>query len=153
MVLRAQSHYACGFWPQNIYLTPRVGILVPLGPLSVSRGSILVSVWWPSPSLGTQSEPLGGKCRTRDHLSVEVSSLWGPFSDSSRQRFQESAKSGRPERSRRRSRHQTSPQGAQGGIRVVTAICLECPKHVRLDDLWRDFGYLLGSLVDTVGHQ
>ena len=76
-----------------------------------------------------------------------------PFGTQIHQNPQKVVKSGCPESSQEKSRHRTSPGVAQCGIHTVTAICLERSSLVHLGGFWVTFGYLLGSLLVTLGSQ
>ena len=60
-------------------------------------------------------------------------------------------KSGYPEKRTEKDRHPTSPEVAQCGIHTVITICFERSSHARLGGFGVTFGYLLRSLLVTLG--
>ena len=60
-------------------------------------------------------------------------------------------KSGCPEKRKEKHRHPTSPEVAQCGIHTVITICFERSSHARLGGFGVTFGYLLRSLLVTLG--
>ena len=70
-----------------------------------------------------------------------------------RQSPPKSANSVYPESSPEKSRHPTPPKVAQCGFCAVINICVERPNQTHSEGFWLTFGYLLGSLLGTLGHK
>ena len=118
--------------------------MVPLGSILVSFGR----PWAPSgPTFATLGEFVENGC----HFAAKVESILAPFSDKNPEKSQKVVKSGCPESSQEKSRHRNSPGVAQCGIHTVIAICFEGSSLVPSGGFWVTFGYLLGSLLATLG--
>ena len=117
----------------------------------VPLGSILVSFGRPWAPLGPTFATLGEFVENGCHFAAEHSPILAPFSDKNPEKSKKVVKSGCPESSQEKSRHRNSPGVAQCGIHTVITICFEGSSLVPSGGFWVTFGYLLGSLLATLG--
>ena len=117
----------------------------------VPLGSILVSFGRPWAPLGPTLATLGEFVENGCHFAAESYSISAPFSDKNPEKSKKVVKSGCPESSQEKSRHRNSPGVARCGIHTVITICFEGSSLVPSGGFWVTFGYLLGSLLATLG--